>query len=157
MDFLYIKDICKVRQTWHQKPMFGPLMKLNFKDGIKKLHTNPIGLETQISRRTQHELSFMPSSLPGHCSEKPLSLHIHTSMLAPLSCRVFLYACNGSSLRFLEVLIVSYPATSLVLAPYVYACRSFVGFGLHSFRSSNSLLPCIACNFPCFNTLHLHL
>ncbi len=99
MDFLYIKDICKVGQTLQRKPMFGPFMKRNFKDSIKKLHTNPIGLKTQISRGTQHELSFMPSSLPGHCSEKPLSLHIHTSMLAPLSSHVFLYACNGSSLR----------------------------------------------------------
>jgi len=69
--------------------MFGQFTRCNFKDGTKKLHTGTAGLETQISRKTQHELSFMLSFLPVHCSEKLASCHILTSMLAPS----FVIAC----------------------------------------------------------------
>jgi hypothetical protein len=76
------KAIHKVERTQHWKSVFNLFIGHNFKYGTKKLHTCPMGHETQISNKTWHEFSFMPSFLPMHCPKKLTSWPL-TSMHAP--------------------------------------------------------------------------
>ncbi len=82
MIFLYtIKLFVKSGNTQHRKPIFGLFMKHNFKYSTKKIHIDPMGHETQISSKTQHELNFMLNFLPVHYPNKPAFRPL-TSMLA---------------------------------------------------------------------------
>lgn len=90
MIFLYtIKLFVKSGNTQHRKPIFGLFMKHNFKYSTKKIHIDPMGHETQISSKTQHELNFMLNFLPVHYPNKPAFRPL-TSMLAP-SLSLFAY------------------------------------------------------------------
>lgn len=100
MNFLYIiKLFVKSGNTQHRKLVFDQFMKHNFKYNTKKLHTSPMGHETQISSKTRHELNFMPNFLPMHCPKKltfgPLLLCSHLHCICLLTSHVYL---NGHTL-----------------------------------------------------------
>jgi hypothetical protein len=141
--------------------MFAPFTGRKFKDGTKS-NIWPNRAQTQISRRTRNELSFMLSFLLGHCPRSlclvtflPLCLHLH------FSSHVYHCACNGSRLHssrsfnnllpciILQPLLFQHPTSTPVGASLVLAC-----IALKVLIVSCLVLPC---NFSCFNILHLCL
>jgi hypothetical protein len=91
-----ITVICKVGQRQHQKPVFGPFMGCNFKDGTKNDTRAQWGLKLRFCTGFSLNwvscwLSFLCIAWRSPCliTFLPLCLHLH------FSSHLYLYACNG--------------------------------------------------------------